>query len=109
MSTNRAIHYVIVEVLMTFEEASDVIKLLCKLIAEISDKKKLDEMPVFPHSLHAQGELCDACSSMSKKSHFQEIELDIKQLLVKNVKNSQDPYNVSKKTVCFLRIMFRSG
>ena len=37
-----------------------------------------------------------------KKSHFQEIELGIKQLLVKNVKKSQDPYNVSKKRVnCF--------
>ena len=34
-----------------------------------------------------------------KKSHFQEIELGIKQLLVKNVKKSQDPYNVSKKRV----------
>ena len=35
----------------------------------------------------------------NKNSHFQEIELGIKQLLVKNVKKSQDPYNVSKKRV----------
>ena len=37
----------------------------------------------------------------TKNSHFKDVELGIKQLIVANVNKNQDPYNVAKKRVNF--------